>query len=117
MNLSYKYLHFYIMSSLYSSLGAALKSDVDLFQTDVWIVFKTFSLLAECIFCVFCFTERSTNSSHARSCLQIPGKMILSEKSDKFKPVMDSDSHLVYTLSRKQTTAAASTIIQEKLDY
>lgn len=31
MNLSYKYLHFYIMSSLYSSLGAALKSDVDLF--------------------------------------------------------------------------------------
>lgn len=31
MNLSYKYLHFYIMSNLYSSLGAALKSDVDLF--------------------------------------------------------------------------------------
>lgn len=31
MNLSYKYLHFYIMSSLYSSLGAALKSDVDSF--------------------------------------------------------------------------------------
>lgn len=39
---------------------------------------KPFPCLLNAFF-VFSVSERSTNSSHARSCLQIPGKMILSE--------------------------------------
>lgn len=92
MNLSYKYLHFYIISILVCIPVWVLHLSLMLiyFKLMCGSFLKPFPCLLNA-FCVFCFTERSTNSSHARSCLQIPGKMILSEKLDKFKPVMDFD--------------------------